>query len=43
MSIVFDIKILDQLTELAKANPRLRQSMDLRNGLELLSQQMLCQ
>ena len=34
-------EILDELTEKAKANPRLRQSMDLRNSAEDLSQRML--
>ena len=33
--------ILDELTEQAKRNPRLRQSMDLRNSPEDLSQRML--
>lgn len=33
--------ILDELTEKAKANPRLRQAMDLRNSPEDLSQRML--
>lgn len=33
--------LLDSLTEQAKANPRLRQSMDLRNSPEDLSQRML--
>ena len=34
-------EILDNLSEQAKANPRLRQAMDLRNGSEDLSQRML--
>lgn len=33
--------ILDQLTEQAKANPRLRMNMDLRNSAEDQSQRML--
>lgn len=33
--------LLDSLTEQAKANPRLRQAMDLRNSPEDLSQRML--
>lgn len=33
--------ILDKLTEEAKASPRLRQAMDLRNGPEDMSQRML--
>ena len=33
--------ILDELTEQAKRNPRLRQSMDLRNSPDDLSQRML--
>lgn len=33
--------LIDSLTEQAKANPRLRQSMDLRNSPEDLSQRML--
>ena len=39
--MVIDQKILDDLTELAKANPRLRQAMDLRNSPEDASQRML--
>ena len=39
--MVVDNKILDSLTEQAKANPRLRQSYDLRNSSEDLSQRML--
>ena len=33
--------IMDELTEQAKRNPRLRQSMDLRNSPEDMSQRML--
>ena len=39
--MVIDNKILDELSEQAKANPRLRQAMDLRNSPEDLSQRML--
>lgn len=39
--MVVDKNILDELTEEAKANPRLRQAMDLRNNPEDLSQRML--
>lgn len=39
--MVIDNKILDELSAQAKANPRLRQSMDLRNSPEDLSQRML--
>lgn len=39
--MVIDNRILDQLSEQAKANPRLRQAMDLRNSPEDLSQRML--
>ena len=39
--MVIDNYILDKLTEQAKSNPRLRQSMDLRNSPEDLSQRML--
>lgn len=39
--MVIDNKILDELSAQAKANPRLRQSMDLRNNPEDLSQRML--
>lgn len=39
--MVIDQKILDDLTELAKANPRLRQAMDLRNSPEDGSQRLL--
>lgn len=39
--MVVDNKILDNLSEQAKANPRLRQALDLRNSPEDLSQRML--
>ena len=39
--MVVDKSILDALTAKAKENPRLRQSMDLRNGPEDQSQRML--
>ena len=39
--MVVDKKVLDNLSEQAKANPRLRQAMDLRNSPEDLSQRML--
>ena len=39
--MVVDKKILDELTAQAKANPRLRQSLDLRNSPDDLSQRML--
>lgn len=39
--MVIDNNILDSLSAQAKANPRLRQAMDLRNGPEDLSQRML--
>lgn len=39
--MVIDSKILDDLSAQAKANPRLRQAMDLRNCPEDLSQRML--
>ena len=39
--MIIDVKILDSLTEQAKVNPILRQSMDLRNSPEDLSQRML--
>ena len=39
--MVIDKKILDELSEAAKANPRLRQAKDLRNSPEDLSQRML--
>ena len=39
--MVIDKEILDELTEKARANPRLRQAMDLRNSPEDGSQRML--
>lgn len=39
--MIIDNKILDELSARAKANPRLRQAMDLRNSPEDLSQRML--
>jgi len=39
--MVIDKKVLDELTEKAKANPRLRLGMDLRNTPEDKSQRML--
>lgn len=39
--MVIDSKILDDLSAQAKANPRLRQAMDLRDSPEDLSQRML--
>ena len=39
--MIIDGKILDKLTAQAKASPRLRMNMDLRNGPEDLSQSML--
>lgn len=39
--MVIDSKILDELTERAKASDRLRMNMDLRNSSEDLSQRML--
>ena len=39
--MIIDKKILDELTEKAKASPRLRANMDLRNSPEDLSQRML--
>lgn len=39
--MIIDEKILNSLTEQAKVNPRLRQSMDLRNSPVDLSQRML--
>ena len=39
--MIIDKKILDELTEQAKKNPRMRQAMDLRNSPEDLSQRML--
>lgn len=41
MVMVIDSKILDDLSAQAKANPRLRQAMDLRNSPEDLTQRML--
>ena len=39
--MVITKEILDELTEQAKKNPRLRQSLDLRNSPDDLSQRML--
>ena len=39
--MIIDSKILDNLTEQAKVNPRLRQALDLRNSAEDLSQRVL--
>lgn len=39
--MVIDKQLLDNLSAQAKANPRLRQAMDLRNSPEDLSQRML--
>ena len=39
--MVIDKQILDELSRKAKVNPRLRQSMDLRNSVDDLSQRML--
>lgn len=39
--MIIDKNILDELMEQAKANPRLRQSLDLRNSPEDNSQRML--
>ena len=39
--MVIDNKILDELSAKAKENPRLRQSLDLRNSPDDLSQRML--
>lgn len=39
--MIIDKQILDELSAKAKANPRLRQNMDLRNSPEDLSQRML--
>ena len=39
--MVIDKKILDELTEAAKASPRLRMNYDLRNSAEDSSQRML--
>lgn len=40
-AMIIDKEILDDLSTQAKANPRLRQAMDLRNSPEDLSQRML--
>lgn len=40
-TMVIDNRILDDLSAQAKANPRLRRAMDLRNSPEDLSQRML--
>ena len=39
--MIIDKKLLDDLSAQAKANPRLRQAMDLRNSPEDMSQRML--
>ena len=39
--MIVDKKLLDDLSAQAKANPRLRQAMDLRNSPEDMSQRML--
>ena len=39
--MIIDNEILNELTEQAKASPRLRMNMDLRNGSEDQSQRML--
>ena len=39
--MVINNRILNELSDSAKANPRLRQSMDLRNSPEDQSQRML--
>ena len=39
--MIVDKKLLDNLSEQAKVNPRLRQAMDLRNSPEDLSQRLL--
>jgi len=39
--MIIDQKLLDSLTEQAKASPRLRMAMDLRNSPDDLSQRML--
>jgi len=39
--MIIDKALLDSLSEQAKANPRLRQAMDLRNSTEDQSQRML--
>ena len=41
IDMIIDKKILDELSAQAKANPRLRQAMDLRNSPEDLSHRML--
>ena len=40
-NMVIDMTVLDELSAKAKENPRLRQSMDLRNSPEDMSQRML--
>lgn len=40
-NMIIDKKILDELSAQAKASPRLRMAMDLRNSSEDLSQRML--
>lgn len=39
--MIIDIKILDDLTLQAKASPRLRMNLDMRNSAEDQSQRML--
>ena len=39
--MVFDEKVLDELTAQAKASPRLRMNYDLRNSADDQSQRML--
>ena len=39
--MIIDVSVLNELTEQAKANPRLRQCFDLRNSAEDKSQRML--
>lgn len=39
--MIIDKKVLDELTEQAKKNPRLRHSLDLRNSPNDHSQRML--
>jgi cupin fold WbuC family metalloprotein len=39
--MIIDKKVLDELTEKAKASPRLRFNLDLRNSAEDQSQRML--
>lgn len=39
--MIIDKQILDELSAQAKASPRLRQSLDLQNSPEDLSQRML--